>query len=327
MRLIKKTERDFVVLNLSDPQLSGQDWRDNGWKAKLLRGTGDRLMAQCQPDLITVTGDITRGSDDEGYRFFGDWLEAYGIPWTFVFGNHDNQDGQETVSRQADRLMAYSHCLFEKGDPALGCGNYSLTVAENGKPIYGLVFMDTHDMVPYRLPDGTFKRKWAYLTAEQLEWYRAEIDRLGHIPTALLMHIPFRTYETAFQAAWNPVVAPEKADPGDRSGCWKPGFEDCFGVAYEEVSAYPQDLGEADAIADVGSADLVLVGHNHTNNFVVPYRGMRLAFAMKAGAGSYWDPRLNGGTVLRVSRQRRALEHLYVDPASIVGDAFLSPSC
>lgn len=324
MQLTKKAERDFVVLNLSDPQLSGRDWQENGWKIKLLRGTMDRLAAQCQPDLITVTGDITRGSDTDGYRYFGDWLEAYGVPWTFVFGNHDNQDGQETVSRQADRLMAYDHCLFEKGDPALGCGNYSLTISENGQPIYGLILMDTHDMVPYQMPDGTVKRKWAYLTAEQLEWYRAEIQRLGPVPTALLMHIPFQAYDTAFRAAWNPAFAPEKADPRDSSGCWNPGFEGCFGVAYEEVSAYPLDMGEADAIAAAGSTELVLVGHNHTNNFVVPYQGMRLAFAMKTGAGSYWDPRLNGGTVLRISREKRVLEHLYVDPAGVVGDAFLT---
>ena len=48
---------------------------------------------------------------------------------------------------------------------------------------------------------------------------------------------------------------------------------------------------------------------------MIAWRGVILAFSLKAGPGCYWDPRLNGGTVLTVTSDGMAgFRHEYVDP-------------
>ena len=59
----------------------------------------------------------------------------------------------------------------------------------------------------------------------------------------------------------------------------------------------------------------MLCGHDHTNNFVVPWHGVKLAYALKMGAGCYWKPELSGGTVIKIGSDGvKELYHEYVDP-------------
>jgi hypothetical protein len=54
------------------------------------------------------------------------------------------------------------------------------------------------------------------------------------------------------------------------------------------------------------------------NNWIIPYRGIRLIYALKTGAGCYWEPALNGGTVLKIDGNGVAdVYHEYVDPSGI----------
>ena len=47
---------------------------------------------------------------------------------------------------------------------------------------------------------------------------------------------------------------------------------------------------------------------------MIPYQGVRLAYGLKTGAGCYYDPRLNGGTVIRVTSDGVAeVSHEFVD--------------
>ena len=88
--LEKDPERDFVILNITDPHLS-----DTGYRVKetpLMFKTVEALIHEIQPDLITVTGDIV--CDDATYhsiRRFTDFMESFDIPWAPIFGNHDDE--------------------------------------------------------------------------------------------------------------------------------------------------------------------------------------------------------------------------------------------
>ena len=68
-------------------------------------------------------------------------------------------------------------------------------------------------------------------------------------------------------------------------------------------------------IKELGSTKYIICGHDHTNNFVIPYEGVNFIYSMKAGAGCYWDPALSGGTVLRIgSNGVTEVRHELVDP-------------
>lgn len=322
--LEKAPDHPFRILNLTDPQLSEEDW--NSWKAHLLRGTINRLVRSVRPDLITITGDISYGGHYDAYRKFRDFIDGYGIKWAPVFGNHDNQEGAETSSAQADILLEAKNILFEKNAPALGCGNYVIRITENGEPVYALFMLDTHDRDDFTEPDGKISRRWAHLNDAQLDWYGKTAKEIG-TKHAILMHIPFKTFETTFDEAWNGTFDPKDVKSREDSRSpryWNEGFKDFCGVKYEGIGSYPVDMGEFDRIREVGLCDLVLVGHDHINDLMMKKDGVRLVYSLKTGAGCYWDSRLNGGTVIRVCRNGSHVRHLDIDPREFATESELS---
>lgn len=307
--LEKKPERDFIVLNLTDPQLSDGDWDIN--KATILCDTVDELIKRTSPDLITVSGDIAYSDHMRSYENFAALMDSYRIPWAPVWGNHDSQGGAGSVDRQADLFMRSRYCLFEKGDAALGCGNYTIAVRENGRIIYGIIMMDSHDRMPFTDAEGKTSDAWAHLIPAQLDWYRGQVEALGGVRTAMILHIPIYAYRDAFEAAWNSAYKPESvsvSESGDEK-YWNEGYKDSLGVRYEGIASYPADEGMFDLIKELASTDIVLAGHDHVNNFIIRYEGVTLAYALKTGAGCYWSEQLSGGTVLRISQKGGSLEH------------------
>ena len=318
--LHKQKGKKFTILNLSDPQLSNEEWQAGRKEGRLLKDTLAYLIDLCKPDLITVSGDIAWAGALESYGNFADLLDSYGIPWAPVFGNHDNQGGPELVCKQAEIMQARHTCLLEQGDPALGCGNYVLGIEEEGRLIHGLLMMDSHDCKRWVDENGHERNDWAELEPEQFAWYREQIAELrekGVSETSIIMHIPLYTYRDAIKAALKPEVNPSAVSPynGEQAGCWNEGYEDSFGVMYEGISSFPRDNGFFDEILAEDSTKTVLVGHDHVNNFAIRYKGVLLAFSMKLGAGCYWDPRLNGGTVMTIdSDGHLELEHCFYRP-------------
>ena len=313
--LQKQKDQKFTVLHLTDTHLYHDEWV--GEKGAHLKATVDYLVEQAKPDLITISGDLAWAGQYQSYEDFAAWMESYGIPWAPVFGNHDDQEGYEAVSRAADILLERPHCLLEKGDRALGCGNYVVGIEEEGRLIHGIILMDSHDRKPWIDERGEEHNEWADLIPEQFPWYRRQIDELkaqGATETSLIMHIPIYTYRDAIKAALREDVD-ARAVPlynGEQAGCWNQGYEDAFGVYREGICSYPADNGFFEEILAGGTTKTVISGHDHTNTFGVRYRGVRLLYALKTGRGSYHDLRINGGTVLTIdSDGRMETEHCF----------------
>ena len=326
--LQKPKNRDFRVLNLTDTHLVADEWEckaaDNGRNRRILEYTIGSLIAKTKPDLITVSGDITFADSpraDSAYENFSALLESYRIPWAFVWGNHDNQAGAEVASHHADIMLSRGHCLFEKGDPAMGCGNYIIKIEEDGKPIHAIFMMDSHDRFDFTEPDGKVTKRWAHLMQNQLDWQREESRKLA-LPATLIMHMPYYAYHDAFAAAWNGFIDPKTISPAESRDpkYWKEGYKTAYGAKYEGVGSYPVDTGDFDYVNAGGYTKLTLVGHEHVNDYVIDYKGMKLVYSLKTGAGCYWDQRLNGGTLLKISDKGAGVEHVHVDVDFIVND-------
>ncbi len=58
IRLPKDPARDFIVLNLTDPQLSDGEWAEGHPNRTILTRTVTELVQRTSPDLITITGDL-----------------------------------------------------------------------------------------------------------------------------------------------------------------------------------------------------------------------------------------------------------------------------
>ena len=66
--LQKQPDKDFVILNLSDPQMNSFEWEDGHPYAPILKYTIQQLIEKNKPDLITVTGDMAYPGDFNSYE-------------------------------------------------------------------------------------------------------------------------------------------------------------------------------------------------------------------------------------------------------------------
>lgn len=324
IKLTHNLKRDFKLLNLTDPQLKAQEWEKDNRTGKVFKKTVETLIKRISPDLITLSGDLSYAGDFVSYKNFADYFDSLRIPWTCCFGNHDNQDGDAPVKEIVEEYLKHDCFVFERCDSSLGNSNFVILIEKNGKSAEGIIIMDTHDRVPYKTDECGKNLAWAGLTPEQLCWYGervAELKSAGCNDSVLITHIPINAYLSAAKAAFRNAVPDKSVGLSDSYGTdiWNEGFEDSYGVFHEPISAYPEDEGAFDLIRKLGSTKNIVCGHNHVNNWAVRYNGVRFIFGTKTGNGSYWEPELNGGTVISISENGvTSVSHEYVDVSELL---------
>ncbi len=307
--LQKSAKEDFIVLNFTDTQLTDGGAIHNEDNVKtILENTMQTLVSRVKPNLITVSGDLAVATHRDGYRVLADILDSFQIPWAFVWGNHDNEKGAKEIEKVVEEYLTRPYCLYERGDSRLGNGNYVIAIEEDGKIVEGLIMLDGHDTQPYVGEDGKEYSVWARLSMEQLAWYEEQVNalkRLGCTDTTVITHIPIYAYKEAFAVAFNEKLdkkAVTLAESYERN-CWKEGYRESVGVCYEEISSYPTDDGVFEFIRKLDSTKTIICGHDHINNTIISYQGVRFVYGLKTGRGCYWHKDLNGGTVLRIGSE------------------------
>jgi len=324
IKLTNDSKRDFRLLNLTDPQLTVEEWNENNQAGRIFRKTAETLIERVSPDLITISGDLSYADHFASYKNFADYFDSFQIPWTCCFGNHDNQGGDEQMQKVIDEYMKHEFFVFEKCDLSLGNSNFVILIEKNGKKAEGIILMDTHDRVPYKTNDCEINEAWANLTPQQLKWYEErvlELKEMGCNDTTLIIHIPINAYLLAAEAAFKNPKPDKSITVTDSYGAdiWNAGYEDSYGVFHEPISAYPEDEGAFDLICKLGSTKNIICGHDHVNNWVVKHKGVRFIFGTKIGSGCYWEPEINGGTVLTINEKGVvAVNHEYVDVSELL---------
>ena len=294
IELEKLPGEDFVVLNLTDIQLDEDEvYGDEGiYSEELIR----KLVAEKEPDLITVSGDNAWGP--VSYLEFVKLLDSFGIPWAPVMGNHD---GEGCISEfwAAYNLAAAENCLFQFGPEGMGYGNYIINITENDEIIHTLFMMDTHSGAEYELEDGSVVEGYDHLWPNQMAWYEWAVKGIADIAgetveSTAIMHIP--VYEIF--DAWDSVSIEGEnefgiIDPNNTIGA--------IGQKGEESCPAPVNNGFFDLCKELGSTKNMIFGHDHKNDFSIPYEGIRLTYAVKSGFGSYWEEDRIGGTTISIN--------------------------
>lgn len=278
--LEKQPDRDFVILNITDTHFSDYDYRT--LFAFDAERTIKKLAKQYSPDLITVTGDIVCGDSTKGaIERFTALMDSVGVPWAPVYGNHDDEANCD-LNYLADVMLTSEYCLFRKGDPAMGCGNYIINITENGRVVETVFMTDSHH---------------SQLNSVQVDWFTwaadglREAGKLGE--TSVFFHIPLPEYQYAYDAAWD---ADKKA--------WLPEF-DAGGKLHEKIccerdaEGNPVQRGVFAALKDAGTS-YIFCGHEHLNDFSIMYDGIRMTYCLKVDKASGYQPGFDGGTVIRI---------------------------
>ena len=324
MKILQKPAgRDFTVLNVTDLHARAATFGDeNDVTGKVMRYTMDELIKKTDPDLITFGGDMTTDNDISVYRNFVSFMDSFGIPWAPVMGNYDNRCGVELFRNVLRLLKQSENCLFEAGDPLLGCGNYTVGVNCGDAPASALIFMDTHSYVSMN-HRGNPDFSWGALWNSQKRWYRRETEKLrsaGYRDSTLFLHIPIYAYQSAVEEIFTGDTHESDnfyVDCPDEFVRDKEAYR--FGVNYEIPACPAKDDGVLEMLTEQGHTRSVICGHNHINSASLIYRGVCLTYSMKFGNISHFRCQQNGGTVMRITDGGIALpEHVHIDVSHLL---------
>lgn len=300
--LQKEPGKDFVILNITDVQLT--DLESNGEYGDIAMKTIDKLVNDTQPDLITLTGDNAWGM--VAYLQLIEKIDSYGIPWAPVMGNHD---GQRLISEfwAGEQFIEADNCLFKFGPEGMGDGNYIINITQNGRVVETLFMLDTHSDAE----SGGYDHLWN----NQIEWYKWAVkgikEKAGYtVPSICFMHIPCYEYRTA----WEEAKYNESTKEYDNV-LYK--FTS-FGVNHEAVCSPNKNNGFFEVCRELGSTKNIVSGHDHINSSSILYKGIRLTYGLKTGAGCYWEKEMSGGTTLTIDGLGLVnTTHIYVNPDTL----------
>lgn len=301
--VLKFQDGKFKILILSDLQDTNEPQQE----------TTDMITAaitKTEPDLIVLLGDniagwwkgVDKAETDEAIDKIADPIEASGIPFALVFGNHDHEglaseeNGYEEEAAKEyimNRFQLYGGCLAVQGEEMTGVGNYNLTVKDSSgeKDIFNLWFMDSNPYTPEEEGGG-----YGYVHEDQIQWYERVSDELAAqnggtpLPSLLFQHI-------IVPEVYDMLTEVPEGTEGAVSG--NGGHEGSYYVANEEY-IYQGNLNEGPCPPNVNHGqfeswvergDIIgaFFGHDHTNDFAGEYQGIKLVACPETGFYSYGD--------------------------------------
>ena len=288
--LEKEEGKDFVVLNLADIQISDDEnfYSEYEYAKTMI----NKLVAEQQPDLITLTGD--NAWDTVAYITLVDFIDSLGIPWAPVMGNHDGQ-GCMNEFWCAYLFDQAENCLWKFGPKDMGYGNYIINIKEGDEIVHTIFMMDTHNNVDYTDENGNHIEGYDHLWENQFDWYEWAVKGIAAIEgktveSSIFMHIPVYEVRTVWQQYYdkeNDVWTGEYADKAE-------------GVIHETPCPGEVDNHFTDLMLELDSTKNVMFGHDHVCNASINYKGIQLTYGLKLGYGCYYEDGMMGGTTLTI---------------------------
>ncbi|MBQ7948250.1 MAG: metallophosphoesterase [Clostridia bacterium] len=336
--------RDPVVLQLSDTQIidAGQA-REGREGVDYAFWATDQIEERCydyvtevieatDPDFIIITGDVIYGEfDDNGsvWLSFIEFMESFEIPWSPVFGNHDNES-KMGVDWQCEQLENAEHCLFEQKE-LTGNGNYSVGIVQGGEIKRVFYMLDSNgcgNVSAESLANGHTTTAVGF-GKNQIEWYTDQIEILKEYSPDTKISFAYHIQQAIFEDAYAKYGFDQSEEYQNINiDRLENKAEGDFGYIGRQLKG-PWDTNKSvyNGMKALG-VDSIFVGHEHCNSASVVYDGIRFQFGQKSseydrfncisadgvitGGYSKTGTSLIGGTVIVLSETDGAIEDAYI---------------
>ena len=260
----------FRILQIADTQ-------DDMFPAPGMIKMIETAVNKYEPDLVVFTGDNTGTLDialDVQYtvKSIIDPIAERGIPFTFVFGNHDAENVSKETHYAAYR--DYDNCLAYDADPAIyGMGTHNLTIksSDGTKVAYNLWIFDSN---MYDDVEG-----YDYIHEDQLAWYVNTSNALKAanggeaVPSLAFQHIV--PYEIKDYVIETPELDPNGfTSKNEETGeihhyALDPDYAEAGSVLREYPCPSRIHGEQMSKFVQQGDVNAVFVGHDHINDYVV----------------------------------------------------------
>ena len=266
----------------------------------------DGIIAQEQPDLVLLGGDIWNGTLDrpaDELRAFLDVftkpMESRNIPWAHVLGNHDHgyAFGDDVYQ---EIFESYAHCVSAHTTAQMGVdglSNFVLPIrsSDDQRIAFAVWGLDTHNLSDgLCLRNGVNLRQghrvakpitgtshWDFVHFNQLRWYYTaseELQRINGAPIDALMIMHAAPLEYG-------ICMDNPTDVG------------LVGDAEETLYSGSLNSGIVAAALQRGDVRAMVCGHMHANTFAADYCGIKLCFDGSIGFRTGGRDGLRGGRV------------------------------
>ena len=297
-----KEGTDFNILQLTDIHLGGSIVSYS--KGIKTLETVYQLIEKTKPDMIIVTGDFVFPLGIQSYSFnnytpimqFASFMRNIGIPWAFVYGNHDTEFVASHSEEELNELFkSFSYqttktLMYPEVQPDItGRSNQVILVKNSDGTInQALYLLDSNSYTSMKIND------YDYIHDDQVQWYEDSLKEIfksenNLVSSLIFTHMPLQEYKDAYNL-------------------YKQGSNEVkyyYGEIAEKDEAiccsdYKSEL--FDRAVMLGSTKGIFVGHDHYNNISMEYKNIRLTYGMSidylAMPGIEKKTKQRGGTLI-----------------------------
>ncbi|MCR5523901.1 MAG: metallophosphoesterase [Clostridia bacterium] len=323
----------FTILQVADIQ-------DDAFLSNLTKKAIRAAVEKSEPDLIVLTGDNiagyycgTKALARSALKQVMDLFEDIGVPVAAVFGNHDDDDTAYTKVEQIEQYETYSCyigcagvvCEAQSGEnKTLNAGTYNVPIfesADSDKVAYNIWCIDSGNYNPDDSYGG-----YGYVMPEQIEWYREKSNELKEanggnpVPSIAFQHIvPPQIYKALKETDKDTAGAVSYGgkyytlpDGIDKNTNWMNEAPCPPNLDFEPGYA------ELDAMIEQKDVKAVFYGHDHINNYIVPYEGIDLVSTAGITFLSYND-RNRGFRVITLDKSNTdTYDTYYIDAEELL---------
>lgn len=300
---ISSANEDFKILQLTDIHLGGSI-ASAGKDLKALDAVYT-LIKHTKPDLVIITGDLVFPLGIMSFSMnnytpvmqFASFMRNIGVPWAFVYGNHDTEAMATNSAEDLNELFKSAsykisgNLLYPYTQPDItGRNNQIIEIRyPDGRLNQALFLIDSNAYTGAGLND------YDYIHDDQVEWFKGNIDRLSKqegklISSMAFFHIPLQEYREAYELY---------ESGSDRV---KYFFGENGETMIDKVCCSDYPSKRFDTAVELGSTKAMFCGHDHYNNLSVEYQGIRLTYGMSIDyltmPGIENDTTQRGGTLI-----------------------------
>lgn len=252
----------------------------------------NEALDKAQPDFVVFLGDNVMGPKsipgdvDEYIKGFDQALAPLverGIPFSLVFGNHDDETMPSLTKEQMLEIyQRYDGCLAYDADPDLhGTATHNLEVlsSDGTHTAFNMWFMDSGD---YVFDENGEKLHYDCVRKDQIEWYEQTSKALEEkngapVPSFMFQHIvPADVAQQVMVTLPFHIGDLAHYDMEDGTAVtYLPnllGFN--AGVVGEGLCPSTENDGQWDAISERGDVLACFFGHDHKNTYQARVKGV-----------------------------------------------------
>lgn len=279
-KLTFNDDGSFRVLILADTHMNAPS---DAKKAQNVKDRIKLLVDREKPNLVIFTGDntinSTRDTIQANIDALVDYIEEKQIPWCHVYGNHDHESALKKEHQQVI-YESYKYCISKTGPAISGTGNYVNGIYNKDGSLGAVIYC--LDSGAYAATGGGYD----YIKQDQIDWYKATSEKLQEynggkaVPALMAFHIPLIENMHAFQNKDNKELVFEFS-----------------GGKNEDICSSTTDTNLFETILERGDVKAIITGHDHLNDYMFNYMGVKLCSSPNFSEfiyndAAYWGSRV-----------------------------------